>query len=367
MKKIILFYLVICIISSGAKANEISAKSAVLIEPLTKRVIFDKDKDKKRPMASTTKIATAITAIENADLSEIVTISKKASLVEGSSIWLSEGEKLTVEDLLYGLMLSSGNDAAIAIAEHIEGYDKFIDLMNITAKKAGAYNTNFVNPNGLDDENHYTTAYDLALITAYAMKNPVFAEIVSTKTKQIPWQGHEWNRTLKNHNKLLSMYDGANGVKTGYTKKDGRCLVSSATRNDINLICVTLNAPNDWDDHKKLLDIGFSQLNPKEIVSKNDIKMVKVKNGVVDILSVKPKDDIIIPILSNDKVDIKYNLPDQITAPIKVGDKIGYAEIQINSESVCDVLFVAGESVDEYKPQTFLDNFIKLLNSVVYI
>ena len=200
-KKFLCIILIVLNLGVRAKALDISARSAILYEPVTRTVVFEKNARAKLPMASTTKIITAITAIENMNLKDIVTTSKKAADVEGSSIWLEEGEKQTLENLLFGLMLSSGNDAAIAIAEH-KGYDEFIKLMNETAKKAGAENTYLKNPNGLDEEGHYTTAYDMALISAYAMKNDKFREIVSTKEKVIPWENHQWGRTLKNHNKL---------------------------------------------------------------------------------------------------------------------------------------------------------------------
>ena len=346
-----------------AKALDISARSAILYEPVTNTVIFEKNSRAELPMASTTKIITAITAIENMNINDVVITSKKAAEVEGSSIWLEEGEKQTLENLLFGLMLSSGNDAAIAIAEY-KGYDEFIKLMNETVKKAGAKNTILKNPNGLDEEGHYTTAYDMALISAYAMKNDKFREIVSTKEKVIPWEGHQWGRTLKNHNKLLRIYEGANGIKTGFTKKDGRCLVSSAERNGVKLICVTLNAPDDWDDHTKMLDMGFSIYKGEKILLEN--KEADVYRGEETKISIIPEQEVVLPIKEGDNVSIKYNVLSNVTAPIFKGEIKGNAEIYINNIWVDSVNYVAGKSVNEIKSKTFKE-ILSVLFSALFI
>ena len=213
-------------------------------------------------MASTTKIMTAILAIEMGDLADVVTVSPRAAGVEGSSIYLERGEKLTLEDLLYGLMLRSGNDAAVAIAEHIGGtVENFANLMNRKAYQIGARNTHFVNPHGLHDDKHYTTAYDLALISAYAMENPVFRVIVSTKQKKIPWEGRNYSRVLQNKNALLWDYEGANGIKTGYTKISRRCLASAALRFGMQLVCVVLDCQPWFEDSMALLDLVLRIIN----------------------------------------------------------------------------------------------------------
>lgn len=357
-KKFLCIILIVLNLGVKAKALDISARSAILYEPVTRTVVFEKNSETKLPMASTTKIITAITAIENMNLKDIVTTSKKAADVEGSSIWLEEGEKQTLENLLFGLMLSSGNDAAIAIAEH-KGYDEFIKLMNETAKKAGAENTYLKNPNGLDEEGHYTTAYDMALISAYAMKNHKFREIVSTKEKVIPWENHQWGRTLKNHNKLLRLYEGANGIKTGFTKKDGRCLVSSAERNGVKLICVTLNAPNDWDDHTKMLDMGFSLLESKEIILEN--KLVNIVNGEKTNTTVKSEKKVSVPAKSKDVIEVRYNIKQSVNAPVDVGDIVGKAEIYLNGNVIETVNYIAAEKVDEVKTKAMKDCFLKMI------
>ncbi len=361
-KRIICIILIVLNLGVKAKALDISARSAILYEPITRTVIFQKNSKAELPMASTTKIITAITAIENMNVNDVVTTSKKAAVVEGSSIWLEEGEKQTLENLLFGLMLSSGNDAAIAIAEH-KGYDEFIKLMNETVKKAGAENTYLKNPNGLDEEGHYTTAYDMALISAYSMKNDKFREIVSTKEKVIPWEGHQWGRTLKNHNKLLRLYEGTNGIKTGFTKKDGRCLVSSAERNGVKLICVTLNAPNDWDDHTKMLDMGFSLYKGEKITLEN--KTAEVSRGEEIEVTLIPERDVVLPKKDGDNISVKYNVPLNISAPVHTGETKGNAEIYVNNTLVDTVNYVAGKSVNEIKSKTFKEILSALFSALL--
>ena len=231
----------------------VSAKSAILIDADSERVLLEKNACLRLPMASTTKIMTALVALERGDPDDTVTITADSVGIEGSSIYLTLGEELTLKELLYALLLASANDAATAIAIHISGsVDAFASLMNEKAAELSLTDTHFENPHGLDSKDHYTTAYDLARITAAALKNKTLAEIVSTYKYNI-----SGNRTLVNHNKLLRQYDGCIGVKTGYTKSDGRCLVSAARRDGMTLIAVTLSAPDDWRDHSAMLDYGF--------------------------------------------------------------------------------------------------------------
>ena len=256
----ILFVTCFFMLSFSAGAVDISAKGAVLLEIDSGDVVFGKNEHAPLPMASTTKIMTALVVLENARLSDTVAIEPNMVGIEGSSIYLRVGEVLTVEDLLYALLLESANDASVALAIHTSGsVEAFADMMNQKACELGLKSTNFTNPHGLDDTNHYTTAHDLAIIASNAMQNEDFARIVSTKKSVIPLSNGEGSRVLVNHNRLLRTYNGAIGIKTGYTKRCGRCLVSSAERNGVRLICVTLNAPNDWNDHKALLDYGFTQ------------------------------------------------------------------------------------------------------------
>lgn len=265
MKKVAALLIFSLLITQNAIAVDLSARAAALIDGKSGKVLFEKNKDERLPMASTTKIMTGLLACESKKMKKVVTVSPVASGTEGSSLWLEPGEKQTLENLTYGLMLRSGNDAAVAIAEYLGGStEAFALMMNERAKKIGVQNTGFQNPNGLDAEGHFTTAYDLALISREAMKNKKFRKIVSTKNKTIPWESSEWDRSLTNHNKMLWRYEGCNGIKTGFTKKSGRCLVTSAKRGKTELICVTLNAPDDWNDHTKMLDYGFETLGVTE-------------------------------------------------------------------------------------------------------
>lgn len=262
MKRIIcsafVFFMLLQTLSLSAHAYNVSAQAAVLMEADSGDIIFEKNKDTKLGMASTTKIMTALVAIENSSPSDVVNISDKAIGVEGSSIYLKHGEKLTMEELLYALMLQSANDAAAAIAYEVGGsIENFACMMNQKAEQLGLQNTHFTNPHGLYDENHYTSAHDLAVITRSAMQNEFFRQLVSTKRFVIQSSADNTTRVLINHNKLLKIYDGAIGVKTGFTKKTGRCLVSSAERNGVTLIAVTLNASDDWNDHMSLFNEGF--------------------------------------------------------------------------------------------------------------
>ena len=234
----------------------VSAESAVLIEAAGGRVLYEKNARSAMPMASTTKIMTALVALEHGDPETTVSVDPRAVGVEGSSVYLKAGEKLTLRQLVYCLMLASANDAAEAIAYHISGsIEGFACLMNRKASELGLACTHFENPHGLDGENHYTTARELATLTAHALKNEDFADIVSTNSLEV--DSDMGRHTLFNHNKLLRSYEGCIGVKTGYTQKSGRCLVSAAERDGMTLICVTLNAPDDWNDHTRLLDYGF--------------------------------------------------------------------------------------------------------------
>lgn len=246
-------------ITVPAHAVDVSAHAAVLIESSSGEIIFEKNAHEKLPMASTTKIMTAVVALENAKPDQIVKVSPQACGVEGSSIYLVPGEELTMEQLLYALMLESANDAAAAIAIAVSGsVDAFADQMNETAARIGLTDSHFTNPHGLDNEQHYTTAADLAKLTAYAMQNQAFRKIAATRKYTIPAADGTGTRVLINHNRLLQMSDDVIGVKTGFTKRSGRCLVSAAERDGVSVIAVTLNAPDDWQDHTNLHELGFS-------------------------------------------------------------------------------------------------------------
>nr|WP_245600078.1 D-alanyl-D-alanine carboxypeptidase family protein [Paenibacillus harenae] len=246
-----------------------NAKASALIDVRSGRILYSSNGDTSMGIASLTKIMTAIVAIEHGKLSDMVKTSKRAVGKEGSSIYLQLGEEMSLLNMLYGLMLRSGNDAATAIAEHVGGSEEgFVHLMNEKAVFLGLEHTQFKNPHGLDQEGHYSSANDLAKLTAYALKNDVFAEIVKTRVKKVPNPHEKWDYSYTNKNKMLAMYEGADGVKTGYTKKTLRCLVSSATRNGQQLAAVTINDRDDWADHSKMLDWGFEHYPLKQIANK---------------------------------------------------------------------------------------------------
>lgn len=284
MRKITLYLLSAAIIAVGLfmipnseRAVEASAKAEIAMELTTETIITEKNADSKLPMASTTKIVTAIIIIEDCSLDEIITVHDSAVGVEGSSIYLKKDEKISIKDLLYGLMLRSGNDSAVALAIHHSGStEKFAEVMTQRAKAMGAENSEFKNPSGLPDDNHYTTAKDLCKIACHAMKNPVFKEIVSTTN----YKGQF--RSFVNKNKILKSYEGANGVKTGYTLKAGRCLVSSAEQNGMDIVCVVLNCPEMYERSCEIFDYGFKnykllKLDENKVFMCNNV-LCKLKN-----------------------------------------------------------------------------------------
>lgn len=284
LKKLLIFPLVAALLTAlipqKAKASvSVSAHSAILMEQESGRVLFEKDAYKPRRIASITKIMTAILAIESGKMDEMVTVSEKAVRTEGSSIYLKPGEKIKLEHLVYGLMLRSGNDAAVAIAEHIGGsLDGFVFLMNQKAEEIGMKNTHFANPHGLDDhENHYSTAYDMALLTRYAMINKEYVKISGTKVHKAPNPTENWDRKWTNKNRLLSDYEYCTGGKTGFTKRAKRTLVTTATKGELDLIAVTLNGPDDWKDHTQMYEMGFYTYKMAEVLPKGFVKEIKDK------------------------------------------------------------------------------------------
>lgn len=245
--------MLLTLLSCRTEATQVSAAAAILMDGDSGEVLYEKEASQRMRIASTTKIMTALVVLERARLTDTITVTR-AHMAEGSSMYLKPGETVTVEELLYGLMLCSGNDAALALADCCGGSDAFIRAMNEKAAALGMHNTSFANPNGLDDENHYSTAYDMALLASCAVKEPTLRRICSTRTAKIG------DRTMTNHNKLLRQMEGCFGMKTGYTKAAGRTLVSCAERQGRCLVAVTLCDGNDWADHKMLYEQGFTTL-----------------------------------------------------------------------------------------------------------
>lgn len=339
MKKFAIFLIVISCFTLFFKNNYTivyasSQSSEIVIEKNSGRILHQKNAFDKKFMASTTKILTAITILENCNINDIVTVGKETVGVEGSSIYLQEGEKISVLDLLYGLMLRSGNDCAETLAVHCsKSIDNFALLMNNTAKKIGANNSNFVNPHGLHNDNHYTTAYDLAIISAYAMKNSTFRDIVSKKTIKITNSTQDYDRYLKNKNKLLFNLDGCTGIKTGYTKKAGRCLVSSVNKNGMELICVVLNCGPMFERSTELFNQLFNQYKTYKIIESDHIVGFTKFNG--NDIALHVKNDLILP-LTNDEyenLNIEYIYPSVINN-IKSEENVGEIQIYVKNNLI---------------------------------
>lgn len=311
-----------------------SANGMCVMESTTGRVLYSKNENKQMPMASTTKIMTAITAIENCkNLDEEFEISPKAVGISGTSIYLRKGETMSMRDLLYGLMLVSGNDASVAIGEKISGdAKKFVELMNMTAKKIGANNTHFDNTHGLDSENHYTTAYDLALITSYALHNDTFKDIVSTKNTKITNKDGK-TRYLKNKNKLLYLLEGCNGVKTGYTDDAGRCLVSSCERDEMNVVCVVLNCRPMFEESQVLLNKAFEEYKMVDLTKGYDYKKsIPVIEGRQEEIEIGTYEHYFYPLRADEeeKIEYEYSIQKSIEAPITKGSEVGQVKIFVN-------------------------------------
>ena len=358
-KKYILAIAAVIVLSAvtafNASSLSVSAESAILYEASTGEVLYEKNADQPMLIASITKIMTALVAIENADSRETVTITAESAGVEGSSMYLKPGEQLAMKTLLYGLMLESGNDAAVAIAVHVSGsVDKFAELMNKKAAELGCKNTHFVNPNGLDAEGHYSSARDVALIMAAALDNVAFRQIVSTKT--ITAEG----RSFKNHNKLLWSYDGMVGGKTGYTKRAGRTLVTCAERDGMSLICVTLNDPDDWNDHIKLLDDAFSNYQVFHVCSEGQtmgsVPVISGMKSSVDVLAASAGD---ILVKKGGDVSVKLELPQFAYADVKAGDNAGrvYAEVDGVERYSAELVFSENIAEDRSERLSIFERF----------
>ena len=333
----------------GENFLSISAKSAILIEVGSGEVVFSKDPDTRMPMASTTKIMTALVALENCDPGKTVTVSADATNIEGSSIYLYPEEQMTMLDLLYAMLLESANDAAAAIAIEIGGdIEGFASLMNKKAEALGLTDTHFENPHGLDENTHYTTARELAIIAREAYRNPTLREIFSTYKRTIPLNGGDGVRLLINHNKLLKSYEGATGIKTGYTKKSGRCLVSAAERDGLEFIAVTLNAPDDWSDHKKMLDMGFEKYEARQLcIAGEHIYTLPTVGAIEDHVFVAPARDIrVVTERGAGDVECVFDIPRFVYAPLGKGEVVGYLEFYLDGKLIAKTELTSLEALN---------------------
>lgn len=327
--------------------SAISARSAVVLDAATGRVLFARNASEKSLIASTTKIMTALVVCEQCNVLDRVKIPKEAVGIEGSSIYLQTGEILTVQELLYGMMLHSGNDAATALAIYCGGtVEGFVQLMNDKAIALGLNSTHFENPHGLDGSQHYSTAEDLAKLAAYAMEHPIFSQVVSTKTI------HIGDRYLTNHNKLLWQLEGVDGVKTGYTKSAGRILVSSMCRNGRRLVAVTIAAPDDWNDHKILMNACYSDFKLQRLVREGQVLgTVEIAGGVESTVELIAAKSFVYPLTEGEKVEIKLPEPGFVYAPIVSDQDAGVASIYLENQRVGEVPIIYGETIEQQLEQ----------------
>jgi D-alanyl-D-alanine carboxypeptidase/D-alanyl-D-alanine carboxypeptidase (penicillin-binding protein 5/6) len=338
----------------------VSARAAILIEPSTGRVLFEKNADIRLPMASTTKIMTALVALECSSLDEEVTVPAEAVGTEGSSAYLREGDVYRMEELLYALLLQSANDAAVTIACHISGSTQdFASLMNEKADSLRLTDTCFANPHGLDSDKHYTTARELAKIAAVALENESFKEITSTYKKR--FVSGERSRTYINHNRLLYMLDGAIGVKTGFTSKSGRCLVGAAERDGLRFITVTLDAPNDWNDHKELIELGFDRMERRVLAERGDFSYsVPVIDGTEDFVEVTNEEALSLVFERGDSEYESYvKLVKFVTAPVRRGEILGSVIFTQQGEEIARINLVATGDV-KIREKTFFEKIFSI-------
>lgn len=340
----VIFVLILSVVKVYAlSADDISAECAVLITAQTGEVIFAKDEHKKHSMASTTKIMTSLLAVESGRLSDEITVTQDMLNVEGTSMGLLGGDIVSLRELVYGMLLPSGNDAAEVTALYLgDTKENFCTLMNARAKEIGMNDTNFVTPSGLDDENHYSTAYDMALLGREAVKNPEFLRICSSAKATLTYGNPPYERTLRNHNRLLSSYEGALGIKTGFTKKSGRCLVSYAQRNGVGLVAVTLNDGNDWDDHVRMLDYGFSKVSAAE-PRINLPQTVNIVGGQKETVKLQHEKFMLESTAEN--VEYRIFLPRFIYAPVESGDVIGRADVYSDGRLIESISIMSAEKV----------------------
>ncbi len=367
MKRLFCLILTFLIVIPVFKASAVgtSAKAAVLINGDTGEIIYSHNPDKRLPMASTTKIMTALLLCENGELSREITVTPEMLRVEGSSMGLLGGDKVTLHDLLYGMMLASGNDAANVTAYILGGtVDGFVKMMNDKAAELGLKNTHFDTPSGLDGESHYTTAYDLSLLARYALQNEDFSKAAASKSATLCYGNPPYKRTLTNHNRLLKTFDGAVGVKTGFTKKSGRCLVTAAKRDGKFVIAVTLNDPNDWQDHTALLQYGLNQVKLTEIKPERQSISIPVIGGTQQSITVSIP-SATFSSLENEQITSQINLPEFVYAPVSKGEKIG-SVVYSKGDTVVKQTELLSDNKITAKPskRSFLQDFAENLRYI---
>lgn len=369
MKKLLCFVITVILLGTNVYAKDLKvvSTSAILMDFNSGRILWEKNSTAPLSIASTTKIMTCIIALENANFKDEVTVSKRAASAPEVKMHLSTGEKQRLEDLLYALMLQSSNDAAVAIAEHVGGtVEKFCEMMTVKAKEIGALDSVFETPNGLDAGNHHSTAYDMALITRYALSNEDFVRIINTKEVTTPVSGGDYKSYyIANTDRLIREYEGANGVKSGFTNKAGHCFVGSAVRNDVKLISVVLASGwgtkgknQKWIDTKQLLDYGFANYKNTEIIKKGtNAKEFNVLNSPLQSSNVIYSEglDMLLSEQEKENIKVELNIPDSIEAPIIKGDTIGTAKIYLNDENIKNISLYATENIQKYKLKDWLD------------
>lgn len=332
----------------SASAEEVgtSALACVVIDEASGRILLSHNADTPLPMASTTKIMTALLALELGNLDAPVTCSRNAFGIPGTSIYLEEGETLTLQEMLYGLMLASGNDAATAIAEHIGGtVENFCAMMTARAAELGCRQTVFLTPHGLPCEGHYTTASDLALIAREAMKHATFREIVGTTRATIPWENRGYDRVLNNKNRLLTSYEGATGIKTGYTKNAGRCLVFGAERNGMRIIGVVLNCWDWFNEAARLMNLAFERYEAVLMLETGDVAAVlPVENSDTASVEARLAADLTGVVPKGTLPQVELLLPESLDAPVIAGQVIGQAQLTANGVVISETDLLAAQS-----------------------
>ena len=381
MRKLTVFFIIFCItfninVLANNKENKEPnpvAKSAVLIDAETGRILWGKNENEPLAMASTTKIMTAILAIEEGNLNDTVVVSKNATKAPPVKMFLKEGEEIKLKELLYALMMQSSNDAAVAIAEHISGdVETFCNMMTEKAKQLGAKNTVFKTPNGLDSGDHHSTAYDMALIARYALKNKTFFEIINKR--EVSFKTNKSNDSIINKNRLVSEFNGANGIKTGYTGKAGHCFVGSATVDGLTLISVVLASgwgnkgkQQKWIDTKELLNYGFNNFKYETVLKKDSLKdTLKINKGYKEDVALYYENDVILPLTKEElsKIEIKNDIPNIFEAPVYVGQKIGTSKIMLDNEILAEVNILTKEETNR---KTIFFNFNKIIKNWINI